>query len=112
VPESLGGAGASLQEGFDIVAEAGRHAAPVPIAETLLAGWLLSRAGIAAPRGPMSAVFSERSSQVSFAREAEHLVVVDGSKIGLAARKDFDVKPGRGIGGDPLDGVFLKKISL
>src|SRR6185436_4690668 len=81
VPEALGGAGASLQEGFDIIAEAGRHAAPAPIAETLLAGWLLSRAGLRSPRGPMAVVFSKSHSAVPFASEAEHLVVVDGSRI-------------------------------
>ena len=47
VPEKLGGAGASLADGFAILGVAGRYALPVPLAETLLAGWLLARAGIA-----------------------------------------------------------------
>src|SRR5450759_4566135 len=48
-----GGAGASLAEGFAILGVAGRYAVPVPLAETLIAGWLLARAGIAAPAGAM-----------------------------------------------------------
>src|SRR5512146_1939258 len=49
VPENLGGAGASLSDGFAILGAAGRFALPVPLAETLLAGWLLAQAGIEAP---------------------------------------------------------------
>ena len=54
VPESLGGAGAEVADGFAVLRQAGRFAAAVPLAETLLAGWLLSRAGIAAPKGAMT----------------------------------------------------------
>ncbi|HJU18753.1 MAG TPA: acyl-CoA dehydrogenase family protein, partial [Stellaceae bacterium] len=52
VPEELGGAGAEMADGFAVLRVAGRFAAPVPIAETLLAGRLLAAAGIAAPAGP------------------------------------------------------------
>src|SRR5664279_3013107 len=44
VPEKRGGAGASLAEGFAILGVAGRYAVPVPLPETLIAGWLLARA--------------------------------------------------------------------
>ena len=54
VPENLGGAGASLDDGFVILGAAGRYALPVPLAETLLAGWLLAQAGIEAPAGKMT----------------------------------------------------------
>ena len=50
VPENLGGAGASLPEGFAILGVAGRFALAVPLAETLAAGWMLAGAGLAAPR--------------------------------------------------------------
>lgn len=54
VPEALGGSGAALADGFAVLNAAGRYAVGVPLAETLLAGWLLARAGMAAPDGPMS----------------------------------------------------------
>ena len=41
VPEEHGGAGAELADGFAVLGVAGRYAAAVPLAETLLAGWLL-----------------------------------------------------------------------
>ena len=49
VPESLGGSGVSLAEGFEVLGVAGRFALGVPLAETLIAGWLLGA------RGPRSA---------------------------------------------------------
>ena len=49
VPEEYGGAGAGVADGFEILQVAGRFALPVPLAETLLAGWLLARAGMKAP---------------------------------------------------------------
>src|ERR1700731_4043538 len=54
VPDTLGGAGAEIIDGFAVLRVAGRAAAPVPLAETLLAGWLLAQAGIEAPPGPMT----------------------------------------------------------
>ena len=45
VPEQLGGSGASLADGFAVLGAAGRFAVAMPLAETLLAGWLLARAG-------------------------------------------------------------------
>ena len=46
VPESAGGPGATLADGFAVVRTTARSAVPVPIAETLIAGWLLSTGGI------------------------------------------------------------------
>src|SRR5438874_13003536 len=54
VADALGGAGAEMIDGFAVLRVAGRFAAPVPLAETLLAGWLLAQGGIAAPQGPMT----------------------------------------------------------
>lgn len=53
VPEPLGGAGASMAEGFEILRIAGEFAVAVPLAETLLAGWLLAKAGKEVPGGPL-----------------------------------------------------------
>ena len=51
VPEDCGGSGASLAEGFSVLGAAGRFAIAVPLAETMLAGWLLAQAKIASPEG-------------------------------------------------------------
>src|SRR5260370_41954621 len=54
VPDDLGGAGAAMADGFAVLRVAGRFAAPVPLAETLMAGWLLARAGIRVPSRPLT----------------------------------------------------------
>ena len=54
VPEELGGAGASLAEGFGVLGATGRFAIAVPLAETMLAGWLIAQAKIPSPAGEMT----------------------------------------------------------
>ena len=54
IPEAFGGAGASLADGFEVLRVAGQFACPVALGETLLAGWILSRAGQECPPGAMS----------------------------------------------------------
>src|SRR5215471_15944043 len=54
VPEQLGGSGASLADGFAVLGVAGRFAVAVPLAETMMAGWLLAHAGLEAPDGAMT----------------------------------------------------------
>src|ERR1700690_1868502 len=54
VPDEQGGSGASLAEGFAVLGAAGRFAAAVPLAETLIAGWLLARGGITVPAGALT----------------------------------------------------------
>jgi acyl-CoA dehydrogenase len=46
--------GRQLAEGFGVLSAAGRFAMAVPLAETMLAGWLLSQAKIASPEGEMT----------------------------------------------------------
>jgi len=127
VPEALGGAGAGLADGFAVLRQAGRFAAALPVAETLLAGWLLSRAGLAVPGGALACgparptdrvalgaggTLSGSLRAVAFASEARHLAVVARRESGAAAVAL--VEPGKariaaatGIGGDPLDAVTL-----
>jgi alkylation response protein AidB-like acyl-CoA dehydrogenase len=124
VPEEFGGAGADLADGFEILQVAGRFASPIPLAETLLAGWLLARAGLKAPAGAMTVApvrsretialagdgrLRGRARGVPFAREAAHLAVFakqGGSPtVALVAAKDCRISEGRTLGGDPSDEV-------
>ena len=52
--EESGGSGGDLSEAADIAVAAGAAAAPVPLAETLAAGMVLARAGLAIPDGPLT----------------------------------------------------------
>jgi acyl-CoA dehydrogenase len=93
-PEDRGGVGASWDDVFVVLRAAGYFTAPVPLAETIVGGWLLSEAGIPIPRGPLTIAHrgqardlaSKRSggtwrvsgqlSAVPFGRHAEHVVTL------------------------------------
>ena len=128
VPDDLGGAGAGLAAGFEVLNVAGRFAAPVPLAETLIAGWLLAQAKIAAPEGPMVPVpmrpadkialtadgtLTGRARGVPFARDAQHVAVLaqgpSGTTIALVDVKSARVTDRRGLSGDTLYDLAFDK---
>ncbi len=52
LPEEAGGAG--LAAGLAVMRAAGRHAAPIPVAETMIAALLCHEAGVEPPDGPLT----------------------------------------------------------
>ena len=131
VPEDCGGAGVSLAEGFGVLSAAGRHAIAVPLAETMLAGWLLAQAKIASPEGQMTVApanprdsitlnadgtLSGRARGVPFAGEAKHFAVLasdamGGTSIALVDAKAGRIEAGLGLGGDASDTVTFANAS-
>src|SRR5437016_2567437 len=124
VPDSLGGAGAEMADGFAALRVAGRFAAPVPLAETLMAGWLLAEAGINAPPGPMTVApvhedgniqisadgkLRGRARHIPFARTARHIAVLakrGGAPIvALVAAEGLNIREGTSLAGEPQDTV-------
>jgi len=65
VAEDYGGSGASLAEGFGVIGAAGRFAIAVPLAETMLAGWLLAQAKITSPAGEMTVAPANPKDRIS-----------------------------------------------
>src|SRR5437879_3816667 len=130
VPEDCGGSGASLAEGFSVLSAAGRFAVAVPLAETMLAGWLLAQAGIASPDGEMTVVpaspkdritvnadgsLSGKARSVPFAKAARHVAVLAGDakgslSIALVDATKCRIETGLGLGGDNSDMVTLDKV--
>ena len=129
IPETLGGPGTSLADGFAIARIAGACAAPVPFAETLLAGWLASDAGLEPPEGPLAVVPADASSpirldgdalagcaaRIPFARACGHLAVVFGSGdaqgVALVERAACVVEPGTSLAGEPRDTVIFDGVA-
>lgn len=122
VPEALGGAGAEMADGFAVLRAAGRFAAPVPLAETLMAGWLLARAGIAAPAGPLTIApvhadgnielgvdgrLRGRARRVPFARNAGHIALAarrGGDRVvALVAAAGLPAAHDKSLAGEPRD---------
>ena len=129
VGEDCGGSGASLAEGFSVLSAAGRFAVAVPLAETMLAGWLLAQAKISSPDGEMTVMpaspkdrialnpdgsLSGRARGVPFAKAAKHIAVLasgsDGLSIALVDAGKCRIEAGLNLGGDNSDTVTLDKI--
>src|ERR1700712_3400519 len=54
VPEDFGGYGVEIADALSLLRVAGEYALPLPLAETMLASWLLAGARIDIPDGPLS----------------------------------------------------------
>jgi acyl-CoA dehydrogenase len=122
VPEALDGAGASIADGFEILRVAGSFAVSVPLAETLLAGWLLSQAGMRVPAGTLTVApvgegdkllldpkgnITGRAYAVPFARDAAHFAFiahkVRGRVVALVPRENCRIEQRANIAGEPRD---------
>jgi acyl-CoA dehydrogenase len=130
VPEDCGGSGASLAEGFSVLSSAGRFAVAVPLAETMLAGWLLAQAKIASPDGEMTVApaspkdritlnadgaLSGRARGVPFARAANHIAVLasgaSGSlSIALVDAAACRIEQGLNLASDASDIVTFSNV--
>ena len=68
VPEASGGAGGAWEDAHVVVRAAGKHAAPVPLAETIVGGWLLAQAGLEVPLGPLTLAPVRDGERLALAR--------------------------------------------
>ncbi len=129
VPEDCGGSGASLAEGFGVLGAAGRFAIAVPLAETMLAGWLLAQAKITSPDGEMSVApaspkdrialnadgtLSGRARGVPFAKAVKHIAVLasgnGGVSIALVDAARVRIEAGLNLANDHSDTVTFDKV--
>ncbi|MDA4848514.1 acyl-CoA dehydrogenase family protein [Hoeflea poritis] len=130
VPESLGGAGLTLMQAFAILKIGGKHASPVPLAETMLSNWLLAMSGSApselalsvAPQHPGDSIHLTQHGRlvgtvrsINFASQCDQLVVMATSPQGIRAvvvRPDdciVQVKPGTSP--DPIGDIDLSRVT-
>ena len=100
-PEEAGGSGGDLSAAADIAVAAGAAAAPVPLAETLAAGMLLSRTGLAIPSGPLTVAVASGPGlrRVPYGRLATTVAAGSGRSGGSG-----------GSGGSGRDGDWLAVI--
>src|SRR6266568_5977957 len=129
VPEDCDGSGASLADGFSVLSAAGRFAIAVPLAETMLAGWLLSQSKMASPEGMMTVApaspkdrialgtdgtLSGRARGVPFARDAKHIAVLastaKGFSIALVDAAACRIEAGLNLASDSSDTVTFNNV--
>ena len=111
------------------MSSAGRFALAVPLAETMLAGWLLTQAKIPSPEGMMTVVpaspkdhvtlnadgtLSGRARGVPFAKAAKHIAVLasgaSGLSIALVDAGACRVEEGLNLASDASDIVTLNNV--
>ena len=129
-PESEGGSGLGVADAMVALRIAARHAAPAPLAETMLASWLLSGAGLKPPAGPLTVApasageplsltkrdggwrLSGRARRVPWARNAAAIAVLaeaDGKPhVALVDPKLCAIEHGRNLAMEPRDDVVFE----
>ena len=133
IAEEAGGAGGSLADFAAVLRIAGRYSAPVPLAETALAGWLLAGAKLKIPAGPLTLApvhgekitarkhrarwsLSGTMQRVPFARIAGHLAVLaagpEGAVVACVDAAQCTITPGRNLAFEPRDDVVLDDVAV
>ena len=116
--------GGTLGDALAVLRVAGRHAAPVPLAETgLLAGWLLTGAGLPVADGPLTVAPGRPDDRleldgdrlrgvahrVPWARSADRVAVLMASGhrwlVASAPASSLAVEPHVNLAGEPRDTV-------
>ena len=115
---------ATWQDTWPILRGCGRHALPLPLAETILGGWLAAEAGLDVPAGPLTvadgtalaaldapARLTGTVDAVPWGGNAGHIVVVGrnvaAASVAVVARGAVSVARDRNIGRDPRDTVHF-----
>jgi acyl-CoA dehydrogenase len=131
VAEDAGGAGGTWLDAHVVMRASGRYSAPLPLAETILAGWLLSRAGLEVPFGPITlapvhrderltlargeggVTVSGRATRVPWGRDAGHVVTVGEldrrTTVALIARGAASVEEAKNLALEPRDTLIFRE---
>ncbi|HJU16573.1 MAG TPA: acyl-CoA dehydrogenase family protein, partial [Stellaceae bacterium] len=116
-PEVLADGVGGMAEAAAILRAAGRHAAPIPLAETMLAQFLCGAAGIAAPSGPLTVAPVEpddrilsvgdtlagRAGFIPWGRDAAAIVLIAEEGLAIAPQGQASFEPARNLAGEPRD---------
>ncbi len=127
VAERAGGAGVDLADGLALLIEAGRFSVPAPLTETMIAGWLLDRAGLPVPDGSLTFAIASHDQSVTGKRDGEGwrldgklgrvpwakdvagLIVLvparDKPLIAYLTRDSYRATTGHNLAGEPRDDV-------
>lgn len=130
VPEKVGGSGGGVRELAAVVDLIAFHTAAVPVAESaFLAGWLLSRAGLAVPDGltvaSVDVAHAEHASgafrlsgrvRVPWGRYADHVVTLvrhgDALLVATVPTCGLEITFAENLAGEPRDTLVVDDIPV
>lgn len=116
-PHRLSDDGAAWLETHVLAQAIGRYNVPLPLAETMLASWLLESAGLEAPAGPLTVVpqplsvagtarLSATAERVPWARDVSHAAIVLGDdELALVSLAGAEIVAGENLAREPRDRV-------
>ncbi|MDX2158048.1 MAG: acyl-CoA dehydrogenase family protein [Hyphomicrobiaceae bacterium] len=116
----------AFADAMELVRRAGYHALPVPVAETIIARRVLTRAGIAAPEGAMTLAppgagplptfadgkLAGTAKSVPYGRSSGHVLVATLSHLHLVDAREAVAARGSNIAGEPSDTIDLARARL
>jgi acyl-CoA dehydrogenase len=122
VPEAQGGAGAGWADAAIVLKAAGEHLAPLPLAEGLLANWLLAQAGLDVPEGVTTLLEGEFTleggklsgiaKRVPWGRDAAHGVALVKGEAVLVPLAGAKIEPGMNVAREPRDSLTLSGVAV
>lgn len=134
LPEEAGGAGVDIGDVLAVLRVAGRFSAPAPLAETLLAAWMLHAAGLQVPEGVLTVApvtpedrivfrksaggwrLSGTARFVPWGRACQHIAVIGQAGprtlVAQIASSRCQIVPGKNLAGEPRDTVIFDGLVL
>lgn len=92
--EDHGGFGGGLGDAIVLASLAGRHAAGLPLADTMLAVGLVSTCGVEAPDAAIAIVDPlDDGAPLAHAAQCDAVLLIEGAKLRLASLKPADFEP-------------------
>ena len=103
-------------DAMELVARSAYHAVPVPLAETIIARRILSRASMALPVGSITLAVRQADtpqlSGVAYGRSTGHVVMADGDSLHLLATTGACVRKSHNQAGEPRDAIDIAKCKM
>jgi acyl-CoA dehydrogenase len=135
LPDTAGGADAEWSDLFAVLRVAGRFSVPLPLAETMLAGWVAASAGLDLSDGPMTVGpvrggdrltvvrdgngwrLSGKVSRIPYASHvAQTVLIADGPDgevaVALPGTGGAEVTVGKNIASEPRDTLAFSGVRL
>lgn len=116
-PDVLAEGAAGMVEAATILRAAGHHAAPIPLAETMLARWLCAVCGVEPPAGALTigpvepedrldiaeAALSGHAGHIPWGLQAATVVLIAGNALLVVPQGAANFTPGKNLAGEPRD---------
>ncbi|MGN1386048.1 MAG: acyl-CoA dehydrogenase family protein [Bacillus sp. (in: firmicutes)] len=128
MPELLGGSGGDVADAFAILRLAGKYAAPIPLAETYIANWLLTSIGeqvtgevVTVSSCTENLHFEKTESglnvsgtvkDVPYARFAQKMLAYSAETAVLLDLSKAEIKQGQNLAGEARDAVSFHNVQM